>query len=86
MKEYLAQQKKYSVLNLVRRNDSISLSHLSATIGLDRKGVKCFLDELKGEGLIRQKKLGPSTGGRRPQLFELDPRFGIAVGVDIGLT
>ena len=86
MKEYLTQQKKYSVLNLVRRSGPISLSHLSAAIGLDRKGVRHFLDELKNEGLIRQKKLGPSTGGRRPQLFELDPHFGIAVGVDIGLT
>ncbi len=86
LKAYLTQQKKGSILNFVRQKGPTSLSHLSAAIGLDRKGVRHFLDELKDEGLIRQKKLGPSTGGRRPQLFELDPRFGIAVGVDIGLT
>ncbi|MFH1008201.1 MAG: ROK family transcriptional regulator [Candidatus Latescibacterota bacterium] len=86
MKEILAQQKKNSVLNQIRRSGPISLSHLSDLIGLDRKSVKFLLDELKAEGLVRQKELGPSTGGRRPQLVELDPEYGIAVGVDIGLT
>lgn len=59
---------------------------ISAATAINRKTVKQLLEKLKQEGLIRQKALGVSTGGRRPQLFELDSQFGIAVGVDVGVT
>ena len=86
MREYLREQKKLSVLNFMRRKGPTSVPQISVATGLDRKVVRLLLDELKKEGLIRQKELGPSTGGRRPQLFELDSQFGITVGVDVGLT
>lgn len=86
LRGYFHRHKRFSVLNFIRRMGPSSVPQVSAATGLDRKVVTSVLGELNREGLVRQKELGASTGGRRPRLFELDPQFGIAVGVDIGLT
>ena len=41
---------------------------------------------LKGLGLVDEIEAGPTTGGRRPILLAINPRYGYTVGIDMGAT
>jgi predicted NBD/HSP70 family sugar kinase len=74
------------VLDLVRRYGPISKSDLSERSGLAVSSVLNILGSLRRHDLIREVGLGPSTGGRPPTLFELNPNARYAAGANIHPT
>ena len=64
----------------------ISRAELARQMDLTRSAISCIIDELKGMGLVDELETGPTTGGRRPILLAINPRYGYIVGIDMGAT
>ena len=53
---------------------------------LTRSAISSIIDDLKEMGLVDEIEIGPTTGGRRPILLAINPRYGYVVGIDMGAT
>ncbi|MFH0772592.1 MAG: ROK family transcriptional regulator [Candidatus Omnitrophota bacterium] len=78
------QRKNLSVLGLIIKRGTISRTEISRLTGLNIVTVSNYINEFIEKGLIAEKGLDISTGGRRPTLVEIDPSFGYVIG--LGLT
>lgn len=61
-------------------------AELAETTGLARSTVAARIDLLMRLGLVAPFGGAPSTGGRPPALFALNPTAKVVVGVDVGAT
>lgn len=73
-----------AVLGLIRTGRARTRAELVAATGLARSTVVQRVDALIASGLLREAGGGPSTGGRPPQLLELDPQAGVVLAADLG--
>lgn len=78
------QRKNLSILELVMKRGPISRTEISRLTGLNIVTVSNYITEFIENGLVIEKGLDVSTGGRRPTLVELNPKSGYIIG--IGLT
>ena len=78
------QRKNLSILELVVKHGPISRTEISRQTGLNIVTISNYINEFIGGELIVEKGFDVSTGGRRPTLVELNPKFGYIIGV--GLT
>ncbi|MBN2549455.1 MAG: ROK family transcriptional regulator [Anaerolineales bacterium] len=75
------------VLELIRFTPGgISRAELARQIDLTRSTVSAIVAEFVDTELVREAESGPTTGGRRPILLEINPRRGYVIGIDIGAT
>lgn len=78
---------KRVILDLIRFTPGgISRAELARQMELTRSAVSTIIDDLLHSGLVREAANGPTTGGRRPILLEINPKSGYVVGVDMGAT
>jgi predicted NBD/HSP70 family sugar kinase len=78
------QRKNLSILELVVKHGPISRTEISRQTGLNIVTISNYINEFIEAELAVEKGFDVSTGGRRPTLVELDPKFGYIIGV--GLT
>jgi predicted NBD/HSP70 family sugar kinase len=78
------QRKNLSILELVVKRGPISRTEISRQTGLNIVTISNYINEFIANGLVVEKGFDVSTGGRRPTLVELNPKFGYMIGV--GLT
>lgn len=78
------QRKNLSILELVVKHGPISRTDISRQTGLNIVTISNYINEFIEAELIVEKGFDVSTGGRRPTLVELNPKFGYIIGV--GLT
>ena len=78
------QRKNLSILELVVKYGPISRTEISRQTGLNIVTISNYINEFIEGELIVEKGFDVSTGGRRPTLVELNPKFGYIIGV--GLT
>lgn len=78
------QRKNLSILELVIKRGPISRTDISRFTGLNIVTVSNYINEFIEKELVIEKGFDVSTGGRRPTLVELNPKFGYIMGV--GLT
>lgn len=78
------QRKNLSILELVIKHGPISRTEISRQTGLNIVTISNYINEFIEGELVVEKGFDVSTGGRRPTLVELNPKFGYMVGV--GLT
>ena len=78
------QRKNLSILELVVKHGPISRTEISRQTGLNIVTISNYINEFIEAGLAIEKGFDVSTGGRRPTLVELNPKFGYVIGV--GLT
>jgi len=85
-KERLAEKDKRNldILEAIRKAGRISRSDISKTTGFNIVTVSNYLNEYIKKGLVFESGLDASTGGRKPELVELNPKYGYTVGVDFG--
>ncbi len=77
---------KHVVLDLIRFTPGgVSRVDLSRHLGLTRAAVTTIINDLVGEGLVREAETRYS-GGRRPIVLEVSPERGYVIGVDLGAT
>jgi len=78
------ERKSWLVLEAVRRNGPLTKAEISKVTGLNVVTVSNYVNNYISRGLVLGKGLNSSTGGRKPELVELNSGFGFAVGIDLG--
>lgn len=74
------------LFDLLRDGRPWTRAQLAETTGLARSTVAARIDVLMRLGLVAPFGGAPSTGGRPPALFALDPATRTVVAVDVGAT
>jgi glucokinase-like ROK family protein len=78
---------KRLVMNLIRLAPAgISRAELARRVGLSRAALSLIVSDILEGGLVRESATGPTTGGRRPILIEVNPGRGYVIGIDMGVT
>ena len=78
---------KRIILDMVRFTPGgISRAEMARQLLLTRSAVTTIIDDLEDLGLVDEIETGPTTGGRRPILLAINPRYGHVVGIDMGAT
>lgn len=76
---------KRVILDMIRFTPGgISRAELARQMCLTRAAVTSIVADLERMGLVDETETGPTTGGRRPILLAMNPRFGYVVGIDLG--
>jgi len=79
------EKRNISILDILRRHGPISRSDISKEMGINVVTVSNYVDEFIKSNLVYEKELDVSEGGRRPELLDLNPQAGYAVGVGLNL-
>jgi predicted NBD/HSP70 family sugar kinase len=75
-----------TMLQLIRDGDGSTRADLSALTGLARSTIAQRLEQLRGQGLLRELGESDSTGGRPPMMFAFNEDAGVALAADLGAT
>ncbi len=78
------ERRNLSILDIIRRSREASRAEISRITHLNIVTISNYIDDYIAKGLVLEKGLDVSTGGRRPELLEVNPRYGYTVGVDLG--
>jgi predicted NBD/HSP70 family sugar kinase len=79
----IANRKAKDIFSLIRRQGVVSKSDLKEQCGLTVSTLTRLLEELTNQRLILEVGYGESTGGRRPTLYQVNPRYAYVLGLDI---
>ncbi|MCC7361361.1 MAG: ROK family protein [Anaerolineales bacterium] len=78
---------KASIVDLIRQAPGgISRAELAESLDVSRTTVSAIVNDLLAEHLVLERGAGPSRGGRRPIVLEINPDAGRVVGVDLGAS
>ena len=80
------QRQKLEIARLLRKGGPLTRPDVGSTLGLPLPTVSTLTKELIGTGLIVQDGHGPSAGGRRAALININPAYARAVGLEISLS
>ncbi len=85
-KERLSEKERRNldIFEAIRKAGRISRSDISKITGFNIVTVSNYLNEYIKKGLVFESGLDVSTGGRKPELVELNPEYGYAIGIDFG--
>ncbi len=74
-----------AVLGLFKHHDTLSITETSRITGLSKTTVIKIFDYLLSGNIIISTGKGDSTasGGKKPELFELNSRYGYALSIHI---
>ncbi|MFA6079132.1 MAG: ROK family protein [Candidatus Omnitrophota bacterium] len=78
------ERRNLAILDIIRRTREASRAEISRITHLNIVTISNYVDDYISKGLVVEKGLDVSTGGRRPELLELNPRYGYAIGIDLG--
>lgn len=78
------ERKNLAILELIRKKGPVSKADISRVLGFNIVTISNYIDYYVNKRIILQVGLDVSSGGRRPELLELNARSGYVVGVDIG--
>jgi predicted NBD/HSP70 family sugar kinase len=77
------QRKNLAILELIRKKGPISRAEISRVLGLNIVSVSNYLDFYINKKMVLEVGFDVSSGGRRPELLELNPKSAHIVGVDV---
>lgn len=78
------QRRNLEILDAIRKNRLISRAEISKHTNINIVTVSNYIDGYLKKSLVFERGLDISTGGRRPELVEINPQFGYVLGVDLG--
>lgn len=78
------ERRNLSILEIVRRAREVSRADISRITHLNIVTISNYIDDYIKKGLVLEKGLDVSSGGRRPELLQLNNRYGYAIGIDLG--
>jgi glucokinase-like ROK family protein len=73
---------RLAVLRAIRDHGQLSKTELCEATGLSHPTVAAIVDGLCREGFVDDAGYGNSSGGRKPAIFEFNPRARYIIGVD----
>lgn len=77
------ERKNLAILELIRKRSPISKAEISRTLGYNIVTITNYLDYYINKKIVLEVGLDVSSGGRRPELLELNAKTGYVVGVDV---
>jgi len=77
------QRKNLAILELIRKKGPISRADISRILGLNIVSVSNYLDFYINKKMVLEVGFDISSGGRRPELLELNAKSAYIVGVDV---
>lgn len=80
------ERKNMIFLDVIRRNGPIAKTDIARITRHNIVTVSNYIENYLKTKLVIEKGLDVSSGGRRPELIELNADWGYSVGVDIGPT
>lgn len=83
IQDWIGSSKLKEIYQAVRRSGLISKQELVAASEMTVSTMTRLLEELVAQGLLLESGLGESTGGRKPILYEVNPGFAYAFGLEI---
>ncbi len=78
------EKRNLDILEVIRKGGQISKTDISRQIGLNIVTVSHYVDTYIKQGLVIERGLDVSAGGRRPALVELNSNYGYVIGLDLG--
>ncbi|SCZ77070.1 Sugar kinase of the NBD/HSP70 family, may contain an N-terminal HTH domain [Acidaminobacter hydrogenoformans DSM 2784] len=72
---------RLTILQIIQKFGEISKSEIARYSGLSPATVSNFSEALIADGLINEKGIGESTGGRRPTVLTLDEQRHFMIGI-----
>ena len=78
------ERKNIILLDVIRRNGPIAKTDISRITQFNIVTVSNYVEHYIDQKLVIEKGLDISSGGRRPELIELNSDWGYTVGVEIG--
>ncbi|NOU59740.1 ROK family protein [Marinifilum caeruleilacunae] len=81
-------RKQEQYLKIVRHlyyNGAASIAEIVKAVKISQPLVASLVDDLMGYGMLLDNGIGESIGGRRPNLFCINPEYQYVIGVDINL-
>jgi glucokinase-like ROK family protein len=76
---------KKSILKHLYQREVLSNPEICKLTNMSSPSINKLLNELITEGLVREEGVGHSIGGRRPNLFGINPEARFVVGIKIGM-
>jgi len=80
------ERKNIILLDVIRRNGPIAKTDISRITQFNIVTVSNYVEHYIDQKLVAEKGLDISSGGRRPELVELNSEWGYLIGVEIGPT
>ena len=77
------EEKSLAFLNLIKKRKSTSRTEISKLTGVNIVSVSNYVNSFLKKGLVIERGQDVSTGGRRPELVELNKDWGFFIGVGI---
>ncbi len=78
--ELMKELNRARALDILLEERVISRPQLAKRTGLSRATIAILIDELLRAGLVRERGLGDSRGGRPPVMIEFNPHAALALG------
>ena len=80
------ERKNLAILDAIKRYGPISRTDISKLIKLNIVTVSNYVNNFIEQGLVIEKGLDISSGGRRPTIVVLNPKASFVIGVDLGFA
>lgn len=78
------ERRNLSILDTIRRGRQISRADISKATDLNIVTVSNYVGKYIKDKLVFETGLDISTGGRRPELLELNSQYAYSIGIDLG--
>jgi len=78
------ERRNLAILDIIRRTRQISRAEISKITHLNIVTISNYIDDYIAKGLVLERGYDVSTGGRRPELLDLNAKYGYAIGIDLG--
>ena len=79
------ERKNVSILEAIKRYGPISRTDISKLTKLNIVTVSNYVNNFIEQGIVIEKGLDISSGGRRPTIVVLNPKSAYVIGVDLGV-
>lgn len=80
------ERKNLAILETVKRSGPISKADVSKITKLNIVTVSNYVNDFVEKGLIIERGLDVSSGGRRPAMIELNPKAYYVIGIDLAVN
>lgn len=80
---FARRNRKFEVLNLIRKRDGISRAELAKVTGLTRPAISSIINYLLDRKYVSESGKGESRGGKRPILLQLNKDSVYVIGIDL---
>ncbi len=77
------ERKNLTILDLIRKKGPLSRTEISHVTDINMVSISKYMKSFLDEKLVAEKGFDASTGGRRPELVEFNPKGGYVIGVDL---